>query len=165
MQQSSSLYRNDRHRSIIAFQLKYSINSNTTNPIYSTLKFSIIKSHHHVKRKKKRNHILYFLQLFFNSRWKMEGMKETKKKKKENNFQKTYFALFSGRTEIETATRMKRGKTWRWKRKEIRQEENRSCEKPRGGEGEELNPPKNFSPLLFSLFRGEGTRGWSGTVW
>lgn len=162
MQQSSSLYRNDRHRSIIAFQLKYSINSNTTNPIYSTLKFSIIKinnkSHHHVKRKKKKKPYIIFSPTFFQLAMK-DGGDERNKKKKENNFQKTYFALFSGRTEIETATRMKRGKTWRWKRKEIRQEENRSCEKPRGGEGEELNPPKNFSPLLFSLFRGEGTRG------
>lgn len=51
-------------------------------------------------------------------------------RKKENNFQKMYFALFSG-----GITDWNRDEIWKnvaMGRKEIR-EENRSCEKPREG--------------------------------
>lgn len=70
------------------------------------------------------------------------------RRKKENNFQKTYFP------KRETATRMKNVAMGR---REIR-EENRARKKKK--EEEELNSSKkNFSPLLFSLFLEGGTRG------
>lgn len=71
------------------------------------------------------------------------------RRKKENNFQKTYFP------KREIATRMKN--VAGMGRREIR-EENRARKKKK--EEEELNSPKkNFSPLLFSLFLEGGIRG------